>query len=256
MKNVSLARALSKLGFTSRSLGTELVLSGRVMVNGRTIRNPAFRCDMDADRITVDRTELPVKEPLVIMLNKPRGVLTTRSDELGRSSIYELLGEMRKWIFPVGRLDKESEGLLLCTNDNALGEALTNPDSHIPKVYRVTADRQLNQTEIVRFQEGMELDGELLRPAVVRATGKSSTGGWFEIVLVEGKNRQIRRMCAAVGVEVTALKRIAIGPLHLGELQPGAYRKLTQAEMRALKLAAFGPASPRVHRIQRTRGEQ
>lgn len=235
MRNVSLERALSKLGVTSRSQAGHIVREGRVTVNGRVIRNPAFRCDLRTDVIRVDEQDIETKKSIIIMLNKPRGVVTTRSDERGRPSIYSLLGEIRDWVFPVGRLDKESEGLLLCTNDNALGEALTGPDHRVPKVYRVGITCALSEEDKTLFERGMMLDGEKLRPVRIGLQGESAEGFWFDITLYEGKNRQIRRMCASRGIGVRSLKRVSVGPISLGSLRTGTFRRLTAREETLLR---------------------
>jgi 23S rRNA pseudouridine2605 synthase len=193
----------------------------------------------------VDDKEIETKKRIIIMLNKPRGVITTRSDERGRPSIYSLLGEIRDWVFPVGRLDKESEGLLLCTNDNALGEALTGPDHRVPKVYRVGIARALSVEDRTLFERGMILDGERLRPARVGSHGESPEGFWFEITLFEGRNRQIRRMCASRGIVVQSLKRVSIGPISLGSLRTGSFRRLTAREETLLRALTARPREAR-----------
>ena len=158
VRNVSLARALSKLGVLSRSQAEEAVRQRRVSVNGKIITNPSYRCSMDDDRIEIDGK--PVRQPafLYIVMNKPVGVVTTRSDERGRKTVYDLLGDAGQWIFPVGRLDKDSSGLLLFTNDHRLGERLTNPNSKVPKTYIVTLDKPLNENDASVMQKGMMLD--------------------------------------------------------------------------------------------------
>lgn len=175
---------------------------------------------------------------LYLALHKPPGYVTTRSDELGRKTVYDLLPPDRRdgWLFPVGRLDKDSEGLLLLTNDGAWADALTDPARHVPKVYRVKLDRKPGPVDLERFRTGIVLDGSKTAPAGAEPEG----GGWYRVTLTEGRNRQIRRMFHALGYKVKRLVRVSIGPLGLGDLEPGRLRDLTAEEADALRDAA-GP---------------
>jgi pseudouridine synthase len=230
---VTLARALSKLGHTSRAQARSLVESGRVSVDGRTVRDPDRWIDLRSARVGVDGGPVGKKRHVYLAMHKPAGYVTTRRDERSRATVYDLLGDMRDWVFPVGRLDRETSGLLLFTNDTAFGEALTNPDARVPKTYLVRLDRPLGDADARRMKTGMELgDGTRLRPATIARRAGSPLE--LELTIGEGKNRQIRRMCAALGYGVAALHRIRIGSLALGALPEGKTRALGRAEVDAL----------------------
>lgn len=230
-RKVSLARALSKLGFASRSRARTLIEAGRVSVNGRCLRNPEVRVDPEREEIRVDDRAVEAPDRVYLMMHKPKGVVTTRSDERGRKTVYDLL-ETGTELFPVGRLDKESSGLLLFTNDTQWGNRIVSPESKIPKVYHVKLSRKISAEEVRRLSEGMVLEGgERTLPAEVTLIRSTEKRCWIEVVLREGKNRQIRRMCEAMGVEVENLVRIRIGDLQLGTLPPGAVRSLTAREV-------------------------
>jgi len=228
---VSLARALSKLGFISRSMAEQFVREGRVRVNGKVVRNPSFRCRVAADVISVDGKRIVSRKPVCIMMNKPRGVITTRSDERGRKTVYDILGDIGRWVFPVGRLDMDTSGLLILTNDTRLGESLTNPASKVPKTYLVRLDTDFKAWHLETFREGMLLDGVKLLPA----TAVIKESNLLELTILEGKNRQVRRMCEALGYRVKELVRIRIGNLKIGDLAPGSWRQLTSEEINSLK---------------------
>jgi len=226
-RTVSLARALSKLGFTSRQQAIRLIQDGRVTVNGILQKNPAYRCDLSKNRIAVDSVIIPKNEIVYIAMNKPIDVVTTRSDELDRKTVYDLLGDVGKWVFPIGRLDKETSGLLLFTNDTRFGERLTNPISKIPKTYRVELNKPTKLRDVEIFEQGMILDGEHLLPAKVKKLDDHT----IELTIVEGKNRQIRRMCTALGYAVSSLERIKIGKLDLRGIACGMWRYLSNTEV-------------------------
>jgi pseudouridine synthase len=230
------------------------IAAGRVRVNGRMADSPGQWVELGADRIEVSpaagegdparapsaRSRFPVgpdkpavpAAPVYLALHKPPGYVTTRSDELGRKTIYDLLPPhwAADWMFPVGRLDKDSEGLLLLTNDGAWSDRLTDPARHVPKVYRVKLEGRPGPDDLERFRNGIEMDGSPTAPAGVEPEG----GGWYRVTLTEGRNRQIRRMFHALGYKVKRLVRISIGPLGLGGLASGAVRELAPAEARAL----------------------
>jgi len=235
---VSIARALSKLGFCSRAQGKRLVDAGKVRVNGTLVRDRSARVTPERDLIEVDGGNVAHVEHVYLMLNKPRGLVTTANDPQGRETIYECLrGATVPFVAPVGRLDKASEGLLLLTNDSRWSSQLLDPASHVDKVYHV----QVRGTDLTSVAD------RVAAGIVERATGErlsvksisllrtgSRSGAWFEVVLDEGKNRQLRRIFAEVGVEVLRVVRIAIGPIRLGDLAKGAWRWLTADEAKAL----------------------
>lgn len=185
---------------------------------------------MAGDEIAVDGAPVRKQAFVYILMNKPPGLVTTRSDERGRATVYDLLGEVGRWVFPVGRLDKDTTGLLLFTNDNRLGESLTNPDARSPKTYRVTLDRDVLPGDLAAIRSGMQLGDAALLPAKVGPAGPHRVS----MTIVEGKNRQIRRMFESLGYDVLALERTAIGKLRAGSLEPGEWRELTLPEVDTL----------------------
>ena len=231
-----LARALSKLGFCSRSRGRELILAGRVQVNGNPCRDPERRVNMQQDRIEVDASVVKPARKVYIMLNKPRGLVTTVSDEQGRPTVFECLKDASlPTLSPVGRLDKASEGLLLFTNDTGWAAHITDPEIGLEKVYHVQVDRIVDAELVSRIELGADAGaGEFLRAKRVKILRSGSRTSWLEVVLEEGKNRHIRRLLMALGVETLRLVRIAISTLHLGNLPKGAFRHLTEQEKNAL----------------------
>lgn len=235
---MSIARALSKLGAYSRSEGERLVVTGRVRVNGEIVRSIGTRVTPEADRIDVDGAPVVQATLVYLALNKPRGLVTTRVDPQGRATIYECLTDASlPFLGPVGRLDKASEGLLLLTNDSQWAHALLDPASHVEKTYHVQV--RGDELERVCGSVGAGLvesgTGESLtvRTITLLRTGSRRTA-WFEIVLDEGKNRQLRRIFTELGVEVVRLVRVAIGPLPLGDIAKGEWRFLTDDEVRSL----------------------
>ena len=238
-RRVGLARALSKLGYCSRSQACELIRAGRVTLNGARGRDPEAPVDLAADRIEVEGVAVTGQSKLYLMLNKPRGMVTTAADEKGRATIYACLPPGLPWLAPVGRLDKASEGLLLVTNDSEWAGRVLAPDTHLDKTYHVQI-RGRTEPEVVRsLMQGVTTDASLLRVRHARILRQGARNAWLEIVLDEGKNRHIRRMLQALGIEVLRLVRVAIGPLLLGDLPKGAVRKLTAAEKQALDLRAL-----------------
>jgi 23S rRNA pseudouridine2605 synthase len=238
IRNVGLARALSKLGYCSRSQAVELIRAGRVRLNGGLRRDPETPVRIQKDHILVDGHAVAASQKIYLMMNKPRGLVTTASDEKGRETVYALLakaGESLPWVAPVGRLDKASEGLLLLTNDSEWGARIAAPETHLEKTYHVQigtlADERLVQKLVSGVNTAQGDAPRALRASLLRAGEKNC---WLEIVLDEGKNRQIRRMLASLDVEVLRLLRIAIGPLQLGELPKGTFRSLTKEEKRML----------------------
>ena len=231
---LSLARALSKFGVCSRKEAVRWIEGGRVRVGGRVVQSPRRRIDPRRDRVTADgRSVGDAGERVVLALHKPAGLITSRRDPGGRPTIYSLLGGVGRWVFPVGRLDRDSAGLLLLTNDHRLGQRLTDPEQHVPKTYHVRVEGVPDAEAVRALREGVTLaGGTRTRPARVRVLGAARTGrAWLEIVLTEGKNRQVRRMCAVVGHKVRELTRVAVGGLALGTLAPGEWRRLAPEEV-------------------------
>ncbi len=233
-RKVGLARVLSKLGYCSRSRAAELIRSGEVAVNGTVRRDPEYPVSMEKDKLEVNGRPIKAGKKIYLVLNKPRGVVTTASDEQGRQTVYDLLDEHEGWLGPVGRLDKASEGLLLLTNDSEWGALVAAPETHLDKTYHVRVESQVDDSLLQSLLNGVTSDGELLRAKSARKLRGGTRRAWIEIVLDEGKNRQIRRMLDALNIEVVRLVRVAIGPLALGDLPKGQSRELTRAEKTAL----------------------
>jgi 23S rRNA pseudouridine2605 synthase len=232
---VGLARAISKAGYCSRSQASEFIHAGRVRVNGQLVRNSERPVAIGKDKLQVDGLELKSVDKVYLMLNKPRGIVTTSADEKGRQTVYSLLPRSLQWIAPVGRLDKASDGLLLFSNDSAWAAKITNPKSHVEKTYHVQIASLADQTLLDRLLTGCRTDeGGFLRVKRVALIRSGKKNSWLEIVLDEGKNRHIRRLLQALGIDVLRLVRIAIGPVKLGDLAKGAIRALTQKEISAL----------------------
>jgi 23S rRNA pseudouridine2605 synthase len=236
---VSIARGLSKLGVCSRAEGERMVGAGRVTVDGRVVRDLAYRVRPESAVIEIDGVRVGRVERVYLALNKPRGLLTTRDDPRGRATIYQCLADKTlPLVGPVGRLDKASEGLLLLTNDSRWSAQLLDPASHVDKTYHVQVRGQADESTVERVAAGVveQRSGEQLsvkRVSLLRVGSRSSA--WLEIVLDEGKNRHIRRLLAELGIEVLRLVRVAIGPLTLGTLAKGEWRRLTAEEVQALR---------------------
>ena len=237
-RRVGLARALSKLGYCSRSRATELIRLGHVTLNGRLRRDPETPVDLSADHIAVDGKRVSAGAKLYLLLNKPRGVVTTASDEKGRKTVYAFLDPDAPFVAPVGRLDKASEGLLILTNDSEWSARILAPETHLDKTYHVQIGRVANAALLDALIKGVRTqDGDVLRAKQARILRGGQRNTWLEVVLDEGKNRHIRRMLEELDVEVLRLVRVAIGPLALGDLAKGAVRQLTAAEKHALDRA-------------------
>ena len=236
---VSLARALSKLGFCSRSQGEALVREGLVAVNGFFERNPATRVDPDRDQIAVNGEVVRPVTKVYLLLNKPRGLMTTASDEKGHDTVYRALGDPTlPFVSPVGRLDQASEGLLLFTNDTRWAARILDPETHLDKTYHVQIDRIADEGLLERMRAGVPVEGrEILRVKSVRPLRQGRANSWLEVVLDEGRNRQVRRLLEALDVGVLRLVRVAVGALALGDLPKGAWRPLTEAERAAVARA-------------------
>ncbi len=237
-RNVGLARALSKLGYCSRAQAAQLIRTGNVRVNGAVRRDPETPFRLGKDRIEIDGQRVAASEKSYLMLNKPRGIVTTASDEKGRDTVYKFLGAELPWVAPVGRLDKASEGLLLLTNDSEWAARITAPETRVDKTYHVQIGQIADGALLEALKHGVRTtDGDVLRvkqPSVLRQGERNC---WLEIILDEGKNRHIRRMLEALGVEVLRLIRVAIGPLALGELPKSTVRALSAEEKLSLDRA-------------------
>jgi 23S rRNA pseudouridine2605 synthase len=239
-----LARAISKLGYCSRSQAFHLIRDARVQLNGSVVRNPEWPVRLGTDRIQVEGKLLAAAEKTYLVLNKPHGIVTTAADEKGRETVYSLLPTDLRWLAPVGRLDKASEGLLLLTNDSEWAARITDPASHLDKTYHVQIGVLADSRLIEVLERGVEIpSGDLLKAKRIRLLRSGGKHSWLEIVLDEGKNRHIRRMLDACGVEVLRLVRISIGPLQLGGLPKGAHRSLRPEEKFALdrSMSQAGP---------------
>ncbi|TPW29217.1 rRNA pseudouridine synthase [Martelella alba] len=235
-KRATLARALSKRGFCSRSQAERLVADGRVSLDGRVITSPETWVDIETARISVDGTPVHAEKPVYLMLNKPRGLVTTRHDPEGRETVYACLTDYAgTHISPVGRLDKASEGLLLFTNDTVLAQALLDPETHVAKIYHVQVDCVADDALVEKLVAGITHDGEFLTAAAVRILRGGEKNSWLSITLEEGRNRQIRRMLEALGIACLRLLRVAIGDITLGDLEKGAVRPLSEAEIATLR---------------------
>jgi 23S rRNA pseudouridine2605 synthase len=242
-RRVGLARALSKLGYCSRSQAFELVRAGRVRVNQTVQRDPERPVGMEADRIEIDGQPIPSTPKVYLMLNKPRGVVTTAADEKGRKTVYDGLDKNLPWLAPAGRLDKASEGLLLLTNDSEWAARVLAPETHLDKTYHVQVACVADEKLIAGISKGVRTpEGDLLRVKSVRILRGGAKNTWLEIVLNEGRNRHIRRMLAAFDIEVLRLVRVAIGLLALGDLPKGSSRSLTQDEKARLDGANYNVA--------------
>jgi len=279
-RRIGLARALSKLGFCSRSQAAELIRAGRVRLNESVRFDPETPVHLTRDRILVDDRPIEPGDKIYLMMNKPRGLITTAADEKGRETVYSLFkksgftakgGDSLRsvstrvdsalgnpvWVAPVGRLDKASEGLLLLTNDSEWGARVAAPETHLQKTYHVQIARVAVEALIAALTAGVKVagnsgansdeksaeksgEGETLRASQVRLLRAGQKNCWLEIILTEGKNRQIRRMLNAFGIDVLRLMRVAIGPLQLGKLAKGDYRPLTADEKKLLDRAVQG----------------
>lgn len=247
-----LARVLSRLGVCSRSCAQAWIREGRVSVGGKVVRDPEQSASPEAD-IALDGVPLDARERVYMALNKPRGVTVTASDERGRATVYDLLKDAGlPWLAPVGRLDKASEGLLLLCNDPEWAARITDPELHLPKTYHVQVRGVPDAQTLQRLRAGVADQGEELSARAVSLLRAGEKNAWLEIVLDRGRNRQIRRMLAALDYEVLRLIRVAIGPLVLGDLAKGAWRKLGAAEIAAL-VPEPGKVNPSTTRVRARR---
>lgn len=240
VNGIRIQKVLSENGVMSRRKAEEAIAQGRVTVNGHPAQ-PCNPVDPARDVIAIDGVRVQLrkkKQNVYIMLHKPRGFVTTTSDELGRRCVTDLVKDAPAHVYPVGRLDRNSEGLLLLTNDGAFANLVMHPSNHISKTYRVTVRPDVSDEQAAKMSAGVMLDGRMTLPATVLVLEKQDGRVVLQITIQEGRNRQVRRMCEAVGLEVARLKRTSVGPLKLGMLQPGQWRELRPGEVAALRNAA------------------
>lgn len=231
----TLERVLSKAGVGSRVDARGWIEAGRVKVNGRVVRDPDHWVDMERDGVRFDNKPLVARDRVYLLLYKPTGYLTTYKDPQGRPTVYDLIDDVGTFLSPVGRLDLDTSGLLLMTNDNQFAERVTNPNSHVPKTYLVKASVVLTEEQLQQLRDGVELSDGPTRPAVVTRLRDSEKYTHFEVTLTEGRNRQVRRMVEALGAKVLKLVRVKIGRVPIGALPIGKWRLLTRAEIASFK---------------------
>jgi len=233
---VTLDRVLSRAGIASRTTTKEWITAGRVKVNGRVVRDPNHWVETGKDTVHFDGMKLRAEKKLYVALNKPTGVVTSHGDREGRPTVYDYLKKLDRWVFPVGRLDMDTSGLLILTNDTEFGDRLLNPDSKIPKTYYVKVTGSVGAGGYDQLRRGIDIGGgESTGPAVVKEVRQTEKYSWFELTITEGKNRQVRRMCKAIGHPVLKLVRIRIGSYELGTLPVGTFVKLEGADLTKLR---------------------
>lgn len=244
----SLDRVFSKAGIASRSEARTWIVAGRVHVNGKLVCNPDHWVDLKRDSVTLDCKPLQRVKHRYILLYKPKGYLTTYRDPEGRPTVYDLLADAGVWLAPVGRLDRDTSGLLLMTNDTDFADRIADPAEKMPKIYQVKAATLLSDGQLEQLRQGVSLSDGPTRPAQVRRLRDSSRHTHLELTITEGRNRQVRRMLEAIDSKVLKLVRTAIGPLRLGELPIGKWRELTAEEVRLLNGFQAGPGKSRAGR--------
>ncbi len=243
MEKIRIQKVLSDAGYCSRRKAEELIARGKVKINGHPAQI-GMKIDPVKDLVSVEGENIYIprrKKYRYLMMNKPRGYVTTVKDDQDRRCVMDLLEDIEERVYPVGRLDRNSEGLLLFTNDGTFANDLMHPSRHVTKTYRVTVRPDVTDEQALALSEGVMIDGKKTAPAVVRVLSKEDGRVVLEIVIHEGRNRQIRKMCEAVGLEVARLKRTAVGPLRLGMLKPGSVRDLTAEELKAIRNAVKKP---------------
>lgn len=235
-ESMTLDRVLSRMGLTSRTAAREAIVAGRLKVNGRVVRDPDIWVQPARDVVLLDGNRVKPAHKTYLLFYKPKGVITSHGDPGGRKTVYDYLDESLRWLAPVGRLDKDTSGLLLLTNDTAFADFVTKPESNIAKTYLVKTSGLLSDEVIGQLAAGIELRrGDRAQPVSVRRTEDRGRYTWLEVVLTEGKNREVRRMIEAVGFKVLKLVRTRIGALTLAGLEVGKWRVLSPAEVGALK---------------------
>ncbi|MEO8125925.1 MAG: pseudouridine synthase [Bryobacteraceae bacterium] len=231
----TLERVISKAGLGSRTEARSWIGSGRVAVNGRVIQSPDKWVDLERDKVTLDGKPVRALGKLYLLLHKPTGCLTTYKDPEGRPTVYDLLTEIGQFVSPVGRLDQDTSGLLILTNDTQFAERIMNPDYKVPKTYLVKAATVITEEQMQQLRDGVALNDGPTKPAIVNRAADSESRSTLEIILTEGRNRQVRRMLEAVGSKVDKLARIAIGSIRIENLEIGKHRKLTPREVELLR---------------------
>lgn len=255
MTQERLQKILAAAGIASRRKAEEIILAGRVRVNGEVVNQLGAKADPDTDRIEVDGRTVLAEAPVVLVLNKPRGVVSTASDPEGRETVVDLVRGVRARVYPVGRLDYATSGALLMTNDGELAHALTHPKFGVEKVYLVKLKGRATQSVLDRWRKGVALEDGKTQPAEVFMLEQTEAFTWVRIAIREGRNRQIRRMAEATGLEVSKLKRVAFAGVTIEGLRPGQWRELTDRELGRLKRDYLRPArrqQGRPHKRRRT----
>lgn len=242
----TLDRILSKAGIGSRTDARRWIGAGRVAVNGKTIQSPDLWVDAQRDRVTIDGRPLATPKKRYLLLYKPKGYLTTYKDPEGRKTVYDLLQDVDEWVIPVGRLDQDTTGLLIMTNDTDFANHIMSPESKVPKTYLVKSSILMSEEQLDRLRNGLELNDGPTRPAIVKRIRDSARYTFFEITITEGRNRQVRRMVEALDAAVLKLVRTQIGPIEIAGLEIGKHRPLTRDEVKML----IGP--PGKHASTRT----
>jgi pseudouridine synthase len=250
----TLDRVLSRLGLGSRSDARSWIGAGRVTVNGKVVKTPDVWVDPDVDEVALDGRRVVEQQKVYLLLYKPKGYITTYKDPEGRPTVYDLLKDVSQWVAPVGRLDQDTSGLLLLTNDNDFADRITDPEHKVPKTYLVKTSSLLVDDALERLRTGVELSDGPTRPAIVSRLRDSATSTFLEITITEGRNRQVRRMIEAVGSRVRKLVRTAIGNVAIGDLAIGSYRELSANELRSL--GARYPERRSLNDVQTPRKEQ
>jgi 23S rRNA pseudouridine2605 synthase len=231
----TLDRVLSKFGVGSRTEARSWICAGRVTVNGKKVQTPDVWIDPERDQVALDGHPLTARQKRYLLLYKPKGYLTTYKDPEGRPTVYDLLSSVKDFVFPVGRLDQDTTGLLILTNDSAFGDHITSPESKVPKTYLVKASMLLSDEQLDQLRQGLILVDGPTRPAIVKRIRDAAKYSFFEITITEGRNRQVRRMVEALGAKVLKLVRTAIGSIEIDGLEIGKFRELTDEEIVALR---------------------
>lgn len=240
-ESITLDRVLSRYGIASRTIACEAIRAGRVKINGRVEHNPGCWVKIDRDVVQLDGKRLKPASKTYLLFYKPKGVITSHGDPAGRKTIYDLLGGAVHWVAPVGRLDKDTSGLLLLTNDTEFGDHVMNPESGVPKTYIAKINGLLSDEAVAQLARGVEMKrGDWARPQSVQRLEDRGKYTWLEIVLTEGKNREVRRMIEAIGYKVLKLVRTRIGPLTLEGLQVGKWRELSGQEVAKIRRSGAG----------------